>query len=148
MRRSGDPGPAAGRRRRALRRAGPLELDRHEGPAVEVGGPRRLHGVGRRRAGYVRTRQEFGSAQVHVEFATPSDVTGAGQGRGNSGVFLQGRYEVQVLDSYENKTYPDGQCGALLRPRGAARQRLLQARRSGRPTTSSTTARCSISPAR
>ena len=64
-------------------------------------------------AGYVRTKQEFGSVQVHVEFATPSLVTGSGQGRGNSGVFLQGQYEVQVLDSYENKTYPDGQCGAL-----------------------------------
>ena len=64
-------------------------------------------------AGYVRTRQEFGSVQLHVEFATPSVVTGAGQGRGNSGVFLQGKYEVQVLDSYDNKTYPDGQCGAL-----------------------------------
>ena len=64
-------------------------------------------------AGYIRTQQEFGSAQLHVEFATPSVVSGAGQGRGNSGVFLQGNYEVQVLDSYENKTYPDGQCGAL-----------------------------------
>jgi hypothetical protein len=64
-------------------------------------------------AGYVRTRQEFGSVQLHVEFATPSVVVGAGQGRGNSGVFVQGQYEVQVLDSYENKTYPDGQCGAL-----------------------------------
>jgi 3-keto-disaccharide hydrolase len=64
-------------------------------------------------AGYVRTRQEFGSCQLHVEFATPSVVSGSGQGRGNSGVFLHGTYEVQVLDSYENKTYPDGQCGAL-----------------------------------
>jgi hypothetical protein len=64
-------------------------------------------------AGYVRTKQEFGSVQVHVEFATPSLVTGSGQGRGNSGVFLQGQYEVQVLDSFENPTYPDGQCGAL-----------------------------------
>lgn len=64
-------------------------------------------------AGYIRTRPEFGSAQVHVEFATPSVVSGAGQGRGNSGVFLHGNYEVQVLDSHENKTYPDGQCGAL-----------------------------------
>ncbi len=64
-------------------------------------------------AGYVRTKQEFGSAQVHVEFATPSHVIGKGQGRGNSGVFLQGMYEVQVLDSFENATYPDGQCGAL-----------------------------------
>ena len=64
-------------------------------------------------AGYVRTKQEFGSVQLHVEFATPSTVIGTGQGRGNSGVFLQGEYEVQVLDSYENKTYPDGQVGAL-----------------------------------
>jgi hypothetical protein len=64
-------------------------------------------------AGYIRTNQEFGSCQLHVEFATPSVVTGTGQGRGNSGVFLQGMYEIQVLDSYENKTYPDGQCGAL-----------------------------------
>jgi len=64
-------------------------------------------------AGYVRTRQEFGSAQIHVEFATPATVTGRSQGRGNSGVFVHGRYEVQVLDSYENPTYPDGQCGAL-----------------------------------
>jgi hypothetical protein len=64
-------------------------------------------------AGYARTKQEFGSVQVHVEFATPSVVTGSGQGRGNSGVFLQGKYEVQVLDSNENPTYPDGQCGAL-----------------------------------
>jgi hypothetical protein len=64
-------------------------------------------------AGYIRTKQAFGSCQLHVEFATPSTVTGAGQGRGNSGVFLQGIYEIQVLDSYENKTYPDGQCGAL-----------------------------------
>jgi hypothetical protein len=64
-------------------------------------------------AGYIRSKQEFGSAQIHVEFATPSLVTGTGQGRGNSGVFVQAKYEVQVLDSYENPTYPDGQCGAL-----------------------------------
>lgn len=64
-------------------------------------------------AGYIQTKQEFGSCQLHVEFATPSTVQGSSQGRGNSGVFLQGQYEVQVLDSYENKTYPDGQCGAL-----------------------------------
>ncbi len=64
-------------------------------------------------AGYVRTKQQFGSCQLHIEFATPSVVSGSGQGRGNSGVFLHGMYEIQVLDSYENKTYPDGQCGAL-----------------------------------
>ena len=64
-------------------------------------------------AGYIQTKQQFGSCQLHVEFATPAKVQGTSQGRGNSGVFLQGQYEVQVLDSYENKTYPDGQCGAL-----------------------------------
>lgn len=66
-----------------------------------------------KQAGYIRTKQEFGSCQLHVEFATPSRVEGSGQGRGNSGVFIQGQYEVQILDSYENPTYPDGQCGAL-----------------------------------
>jgi len=64
-------------------------------------------------AGYIQTKGQFGSCQLHVEFATPSRVIGNSQGRGNSGVFLQGQYEVQVLDSYQNKTYPDGQCGAL-----------------------------------
>ncbi|MHC4507544.1 MAG: 3-keto-disaccharide hydrolase [Planctomycetota bacterium] len=64
-------------------------------------------------SGYIQTRREFGSCQLHVEFATPSTVKGSSQGRGNSGVFLMGIYEVQVLDSYDNKTYPDGQCAAL-----------------------------------
>jgi hypothetical protein len=64
-------------------------------------------------AGYIQTKREFGSCQLHVEFATPSKVQGSSQGRGNSGVFLQGQYEVQVLDSYDNKTYSDGQCSAL-----------------------------------
>ena len=64
-------------------------------------------------AGYIQTKREFGSCQLHVEFATPLRVKGSGQGRGNSGVFLMGEYEVQVLDSYNNHTYPDGQCVAL-----------------------------------
>jgi len=64
-------------------------------------------------AGYIQTKARLGSCQLHVEFATPTNVQGSSQGRGNSGVFLQGQYEVQVLDSYENKTYPDGQCAAL-----------------------------------
>ena len=63
--------------------------------------------------GQVRSKQEFGSCQLHIEFATPKNVKGSGQGRGNSGVFLMGQYEIQVLDSYGNTTYPDGQCGAL-----------------------------------
>ena len=63
--------------------------------------------------GTIHTLQEFGDVQVHVEFATPVPARGEGQERGNSGVFLQGLYEVQVLDSYRNKTYPDGQAGAI-----------------------------------
>lgn len=66
-----------------------------------------------RRAGYVQTEQKFGSCQLHIEWAAPSKVQGSGQGRGNSGVFLMGTYEVQVLDSYDNQTYADGQAGAL-----------------------------------
>jgi len=66
-----------------------------------------------KKAGYISTAKDFGSCQLHVEFATPSKVEGSSQGRGNSGVFLHGQYEVQVLDSYENATYPDGQCAAL-----------------------------------
>jgi hypothetical protein len=66
-----------------------------------------------RDSGGIITKQLFGSCQLHVEFATPSRITGSGQGRGNSGVFLMSTYEVQVLDSYNNPTYPDGQCSAL-----------------------------------
>lgn len=65
------------------------------------------------KSGSIQTKQEFGSCQLHVEWASPTEVSGEGQGRGNSGVFLMGVYEIQVLDSYENITYPDGQAGAL-----------------------------------
>jgi len=63
--------------------------------------------------GGVRTKQKFGSCRLHIEFASPEEVKGSGQGRGNSGVYLMGKYEVQILDSYENETYYDGQCGAI-----------------------------------
>jgi hypothetical protein len=63
--------------------------------------------------GNIRTREQFGDIQLHLEFASPAVVKGAGQGRGNSGVFLMGRYEIQVLDSYSNPTYADGTVGAL-----------------------------------
>jgi hypothetical protein len=63
--------------------------------------------------GAIRTRAEFTDFQLHVEFATPSAVQGEGQGRGNSGVFLLGVFEIQVLDSFENRTYPDGQAAAM-----------------------------------
>jgi hypothetical protein len=61
----------------------------------------------------IRTKQEFGSCQLHIEFATPKEVEGTGQGRGNSGVYFMQQYEVQVLDSVDNETYFDGQCGAI-----------------------------------
>ena len=63
--------------------------------------------------GYIHTKQPFADCQLHVEWATPEKIEGEGQGRGNSGVFLQGRYEVQVLDSYTNQTYFNGQAGAV-----------------------------------
>jgi hypothetical protein len=63
--------------------------------------------------GIMRTRAEFTDVQLHVEFATPSIVKGDGQGRGNSGVFLLGKFEVQVLDSFMNPTYPDGMAAAM-----------------------------------
>lgn len=61
----------------------------------------------------ISTKQGFGDCQLHLEFATPEEIEGSGQGRGNSGVYLMGRYELQVLDSWENETYFDGQCGAI-----------------------------------
>lgn len=63
--------------------------------------------------GSIRTKEAFGDVQLHLEWASPAVVEGEGQGRGNSGVFFMGRYEVQVLDSYQNDTYPDGQAAAL-----------------------------------
>jgi hypothetical protein len=64
-------------------------------------------------AGSIFTKDEFGDFQLHLEFATPAKVEGNSQGRGNSGVYIYGRYEVQVLDSYNNPTYPDGEVGAI-----------------------------------
>lgn len=64
-------------------------------------------------SGDIQTKAEFGDCQLHVEWATPTPAKGSSQGRGNSGVFFFGRYEVQVLDSYDNPTYADGQAAAL-----------------------------------
>ena len=65
------------------------------------------------KTGYIHTREAFGDCQLHVEFAEPVPPTGESQERGNSGVFLMGLYEIQVLDSYKNKTYADGQAAAV-----------------------------------
>lgn len=63
--------------------------------------------------GDMKTKQKFGSFQLHIEWRTPSIIDGDGQYRGNSGVFIQERYEVQVLDCFNNKTYVNGQAGAI-----------------------------------
>ena len=82
-----------------------------EGPAawgIEDGAMTVVRG-----AGDIRTRRSFGSVQLHLEWRTPAAVQGEGQGRGNSGVFFQERYEVQILDSFENTTYSNGQAGSI-----------------------------------
>jgi len=61
----------------------------------------------------ITTKDSFGDVQLHLEWASPEKVEGDGQGRGNSGVYLMGRYEVQILDSFKNQTYFDGQAGSL-----------------------------------
>ncbi len=71
--------------------------------------PPKGSGVG----GYIKTKREFSDVQLHLEFATPEKVEGNSQGRGNSGVFFLGSFELQILDSYENESYADGQASAL-----------------------------------
>lgn len=63
--------------------------------------------------GNIKTKKAFGDCQLHLEWREPEDIKGESQGRGNSGVFIMGRYEIQVLDCYNNKTYPNGQTGAV-----------------------------------
>lgn len=65
------------------------------------------------KSGDIQTKESFGSYQMHIEWRTPAKVDGNGQGRGNSGVFMQGIYELQVLDSYNNPTYSNGQAGSI-----------------------------------
>jgi len=65
------------------------------------------------RGGDLRTKQSFGDCQLHIEWRTPAEVKGEGQGRGNSGIFLMSRYELQVLDSWNNVTYSNGQAGSI-----------------------------------
>jgi hypothetical protein len=63
--------------------------------------------------GSIETKRGFGDCQIHIEWASPAIVAGEGQDRGNSGVYLMDTYEVQVLDSYDNKTYADGSAAAI-----------------------------------
>jgi hypothetical protein len=83
----------------------------HGGPAPwELGDGFMAIDIG---TGSIRTKREFGDVQLHIEWSAPVPPQGTNQSRGNSGVFLMGRYEVQVLDSYESQTYPDGQASAI-----------------------------------
>jgi hypothetical protein len=63
--------------------------------------------------GSIETKQHFENYQLHIEWKIAENVVGKGQGRGNSGVYMQGRYEVQILDSYQNETYANGQAGSI-----------------------------------
>lgn len=70
-------------------------------------------GVATAQGGDIKTKQSFGDCQLHIEWSAPTPPTGSSQGRGNSGVYLMDRYELQVLDSYDNETYFDGQASAI-----------------------------------
>jgi hypothetical protein len=72
-----------------------------------------VDGVAATGRGMIRTKRDFADVQLHVEFQTPAKVEGDSQGRGNSGVFLMGAFEIQVLDSYQNRTYADGSAAAM-----------------------------------
>lgn len=63
--------------------------------------------------GAIKTKQKFGDCQLHIEWRSPAEVKGDGQGRGNSGIFFMSQYELQVLDSYKNRTYSNGQAGSI-----------------------------------
>lgn len=65
------------------------------------------------KTGAIRTKQSFSDCQLHIEWRSPIGDDGEGQGKGNSGIFLMGKYELQVLDSYESKTYSNGQAGSI-----------------------------------
>jgi hypothetical protein len=62
---------------------------------------------------HLLSKESFGTGQYHIEWAAPAEVTGSGQERGNSGVYLMGRYEIQILDSWQNPTCADGYAGAV-----------------------------------
>lgn len=104
-----DPGPVGGPPSDAVVLFGGADLSQWNG------GDKWLveNGVATAKGGGITTKDSFGDCQLHVEWASPEKVEGKGQGRGNSGVYLMGRYEVQILDSFENETYFDGQAGSI-----------------------------------
>ena len=87
------------------------QLDKKDGPAKWLVRDGVMQVVPK--AGTIRTREEFADCQLHIEWAEPKDIQGSSQGRGNSGLFLMGMCEIQVLDSYNNVTYADGHAAAL-----------------------------------
>jgi len=104
-----DPGPIGGPPSDAIVLFDGKDLSQwHGGEKWEI-----KDGYAITRVADITTKQAFGDCQLHIEWATPAEVSGEGQGRGNSGVYLMDRYELQVLDSYENKTYFDGQAGSI-----------------------------------
>lgn len=84
------------------KRGGPVEWDINAGELTIPKGK-----------GNIRTRNYFGDCQLHIEWRSPAEVKGNGQGRGNSGIFLMERYEVQILDSYNNRTYSNGMAASI-----------------------------------
>ena len=66
-----------------------------------------------KKTGDIQTKQKFNNYQLHIEWCVPENITGTSQGRGNSGIFMQGMYEVQILDCYNNETYVNGQTGSI-----------------------------------
>ena len=70
-----------------------------------------------KKTGDIQTKQKFNNYQLHIEWCVPENITGTSQGRGNSGIFMQGMYEVQILDCYNNETYVNGQTGSIYKQR-------------------------------
>lgn len=87
---------------KSARDGGPAQWDVHNGVFTVKKG-----------TGDIVTKEKFGSFQLHIEWRVPKDITGESQARGNSGIFLQEMYEIQVLDCYQNETYANGQTGSV-----------------------------------
>ena len=134
---------AAVRRGRAVQRHQPRRVGADEGQVAGHLDPRRRRDDGEQGGGRHRDQAHVHDYQLHIEWRIPVGITGSGQARGNSGVFLASTgpgdmgYELQVLDSYNNTTYVNGQAASIYKQSTAARQRDAAARASGRCTTSS-----------
>lgn len=90
-----------------------------------------------KKTGDIQTKQKFNNYQLHIEWCVPENITGTSQGRGNSGIFMQGMYEVQILDCYNNETYVNGQTGSIYKQTPPLQTPCVN-RANGMYTTSST----------